>query len=170
MYSSGAKTRTETSHEGQTIIRIMDQANRVMWVVNPQEKQYVEMKGPQPQGRASDAVPPAGRPPMPDEPGHFCQEQQEGLTCQKLGTESVNGRQADKWEFIMAQRGRRMRSLVWLDQTLRIPVREESQFGTRELRELVEGPQPDHLFELPEGYTKVEVPQGRGQSPGGAPY
>lgn len=164
LYVGDGVMRTEMTRDGQTRITIVDHRRRVAWMLNPAKKEYVEMKGP---ARRPQAETPS-RTPLPDEPGHPCQEGKEGLACDKLGTEQVYGRTTDKWAFTTTEQGQTSRTVVWIDRTLRIPVREEIPGGyVRELRDMREGPPPADLFAVPQGYSKIDIPtQSRG-GPGG---
>lgn len=160
LYVSKNKMRQEAAQGGQTRITITDWEKNTVWILNPNRKEYVEMKGP---GGGTAA---GGRPPMPDEAGHPCQQPNSGLKCTKLGSESVNNRTTDKWEVIAIQGKDSFRSVMWVDQRLRTPIRAEFQGGAQsELRDVMEGPQPADLFVVPTDYKKVELPQGQPGAP-----
>ena len=164
LYVSKSKMRQEAVQEGQTRITITDGEKNTSWILNPDRKEYVELKGP----GAGPAA--AGRPPMPDEAAHPCQQKDSGLKCSKLGSETVNGRATDKWEVIAVQGKDSFRSVMWVDQRLRTPIRAEFQGGAQsELRDVTEGPQPADLFVVPADYKKVELPQRPPQGQAGAP-
>ncbi len=168
LYIGDGVVRTESSHEGQTRISITDYNRLIAWMLNPQKQEYVEMRGSAPSTSGE-----ASRPLMPDEPGSPCQAAREGFTCNKLGVETVNGRQTDKWEFITARRGQSMRAVFWFDRKLRTPIRKEFPGGyVSELRDIREGAQPAQLFTVPQGYKKIDLPtrqQGQGAGPAGRP-
>ena len=168
LYVSKSKMRQELVQDGQTRITISDADQGVAWILNPERKEYVEMKGPAPTGGPTAGA--AGRPPMPDEAGHPCQQQGSGLKCTKLGSESVNGRTADKWEVVATQGQETFRSIMWVDLRLRLPVKAEFPGGVlSELHDVKEGPQPPELFAVPADYKKVELPQRPAQGQGAAP-
>ena len=168
LYVGDGVVRTDSSHDGQTRISIMDKNRRIAWMLNPQKQEYVEMRGPAPSGPAESS-----QPSMPDDPGSPCQTAREGFTCNKLGVETVNGRETDKWEFIRTQRGQRMRAVFWFDRKLRTPIRKEFPGDyVSELRDIQEGVQPAQLFTVPREYKKIELPTqqpGQGAGPGGRP-
>ncbi len=160
LYVGDGVVRTESSHEGQTRVSIIDNKRRIAWLFNPEKKEYVERVGSRTgeQARPSQA-------PLPDEPGHPCQTGQGDLTCKKLGVESIGGRPTEKWEQIRTLQGQSMRAVFWFDRKLRTPIRREFPGGyVGELRDIKEGPQPAHLFTVPQGYTKIDLPT---QQPGG---
>ncbi|MBZ5682609.1 MAG: DUF4412 domain-containing protein [Acidobacteriia bacterium] len=79
----------------------------------------------------------------------------QGGTCRKVGSETVNGRSTIKYEGTRANGDV---GYVWLDPKLRFPVKWEGaheQGG--ELRNIQEGSQPSSLFEIPAGYTKMDM-------------
>lgn len=164
LYVGGDVMRTETTQDDQTRITIVDRERRVAWMLNPAKMEYVEMKGPA--RRPQEEAP--SRPPLPDGPGSACQEGRQGLTCDKLGTEQMNGRTTDKWAFTRTVQGQTSRSVVWIDPELRTSIREEFPGGyVRELRDIREGPPSADLFTVPQGYTKIDMPTQRGGDRGG---
>lgn len=84
-----------------------------------------------------------------------------------LGPETVEGRKVEKWEMTMtAPNQQPSRTFQWYDPELKLAVREEFPGGyVSELKAIRVGPQPDDLFSVPAGYTRVTPPQGGQQSP-----
>jgi hypothetical protein len=155
--------RSESEFQGQPRISIVDTASRVAWMLNPAKKEYVEMRA---QAGAAPGAATANRPPLPDEPGSPCQQDNKGFQCERLGMETVNGRNAEKWRFTATQGDQTMTSLVWVDKELRMPIRQELPGGAvSELKNIQVGPQPVRLFQVPPEYTRIEMPQ-RGQGQG----
>jgi hypothetical protein len=81
-------------------------------------------------------------------------ERNKGGTCHKVGNETVNGRSAVKYEG-MNSSGEA--SSVWLDPKLRFPVKWQGKSSAGELRNIQEGTQSASLFEIPAGYTKMDI-------------
>lgn len=80
-----------------------------------------------------------------------------------VGEEKVNDRQVEKWELVSSWDQRSASSFQWYDPVLKLAVREEGPGGMiNELRNIQAGPQPDHLFRLPAGYKKIDVPKQGG--------
>ncbi|MFZ0279224.1 MAG: hypothetical protein WA254_10695 [Candidatus Sulfotelmatobacter sp.] len=75
-------------------------------------------------------------------------------TCHKVGTETVNGRSTVKYETTNASGDV---SHFWLDPKLRFPVKWEGKSNSGELRNIQEGAQPAGLFEIPAGFTKMDL-------------
>ena len=53
-----------------------------------------------------------------------CTHLNQNITCKQLGTEEVNGRPAQKWEFENTAQEQSSKMLVWLDAERRMPVRQ----------------------------------------------
>lgn len=80
---------------------------------------------------------------------------QEGATCKKIGTESINGRTCDKWE--MTEKSGTKETL-WIDQKLHFPIKTQSSDGmTSEFTNIKEGAQDGSLFKVPAGYQKMDL-------------
>lgn len=164
IYVTDAGVRTEMGAGDQQRIMIVDKRNRIAWLLNPARREYVEMKG-------EDAGSAGASPPLPGDANSPC-NRAPGLTCNRLAHEAMNGRQSEKWEIVVTQGEQSMKSLVWVDRALGMPVREEMPGGqVRELRDIRLGAQPADLFRVPQGYRRIEMPkqsgQGAGQPPGG---
>ncbi len=77
-----------------------------------------------------------------------------------IGEESVNGRQAEKWEMIAMQPdGGRITSYHWYDPEIKMNIREQQPGGySRELVNIKIGAQPETLFAVPRGYNEIQAP------------
>jgi hypothetical protein len=73
-------------------------------------------------------------------------------SCTKMGSDSLNGRSAVKYEGVSNQGEK---SHIWVDTKLRCVVTDEAAAGF-ELRNIHEASQPASLFEVPAGYTKSD--------------
>jgi hypothetical protein len=78
------------------------------------------------------------------------------FTCKSLGSESVNGRAAHKWEVTTNDPDDKG-GTIWIDDRLHIMARTQGDNGAMEIRNIKEGPQPEALFEAPAGYKKISV-------------
>jgi hypothetical protein len=83
--------------------------------------------------------------------------QNHGNGCHKVGNENVNGRSTVKYEGTNSSGDV---SYFWLDSKLRFPVKWEGKSSKGEMRNIQEGAQPASLFEVPAGYTKMQLPAG----------
>ena len=86
----------------------------------------------------------------------------QGGTCHKVGSESVNGRGTVKFETTSASGDV---GHFWLDSKVRFPVKWDTKNSSGELRNIEEGAQPASLFEVPAGFTKMQIPGGMMQMP-----
>ena len=150
IYFGGQKTRFDMSGGGREMIMIHDAAKQTSYMLMPEQKMYMEMNAAM-QGRG---------PRMPDakpmDPTNPCSAN-EGFTCKKVGTETVNGRSCDKWEFT-SKNNPRENHTAWIDQKLHFPIKNVGASGdVWELQNLKEGAQAGSLFEVPSDYTKMDM-------------
>jgi outer membrane lipoprotein-sorting protein len=146
LYFAGQKVRMEMNAQGHDSIMISDQSRKVAYFVMTQQKMYMEMStdkpGPRrgPDWQAYDVANPCKT--MAD------------TTCEKIGTEVVDGRLCNKWKFTSTSSSR----TVWVDQKTGIPIKTLMSDGTTmELTNIKEGPQSAGLFEVPAGYQKMDM-------------
>lgn len=148
LFFNGDKVRMEMTTQGHSSVMISDQAKKTAYMLMPQQKMYMAMptdgaaaggrrRGPD--WRAYDAANPCAN--MPD------------TTCTKAGNETVNGRLCTKWQFS----GKANRT-VWIDQKTGIPIKTQMENGaTMDLTNVQEGAQAASLFEIPDGYQKMDM-------------
>jgi hypothetical protein len=86
--------------------------------------------------------------------GDWQKSQSQGGSCHKVGADSVNGRSTVKYESTNSSGEV---SHFWLDPKLRFPVKWEGKSSSGELRNIQEGAQPASLFEIPAGFTKMDL-------------
>ncbi len=82
------------------------------------------------------------------------QPRNDGGKCRKVGSDTVNGRSAIKYEATSANGDT---GYFWIDPKLRFPVKWQGKNASGELRNIQEGTQPASLFEVPAGYTKMDM-------------
>jgi len=75
-------------------------------------------------------------------------------SCRKLGSKANDGRSCDEYESV-TDRGHRQTMCVVAK--LHFPLRTVTDSAVAEMKNIVEGPQPDSLFVVPAGYTKKQV-------------
>lgn len=152
IYFGGKKMRTDMEARGRSISNIMDFDTKKYYTLLNDQKMYMEHDANQPAG-------PMGRGPrMPEikqyDASNPCANE-EGVTCKKTGTETVNGRNCDVWEF--TKDGKKERT-SWIDQKLHVPIKTVNEDGTTfELSNIKEGSQPASQFEIPSGYQKMDM-------------
>jgi hypothetical protein len=81
-------------------------------------------------------------------------DRNKGGTCHRVGSETVNGRSTVKYEGTDAKGES---STVWLDSKVRFPIKWEGKNDSGGLTNIQEGPQPASLFQVPAGYTKMDM-------------
>jgi hypothetical protein len=82
------------------------------------------------------------------------QAKNKGGTCHKVGSDTVNGRSTVKYEGTSANGDT---NTFWIDPKLRFPVKWQGKNNGGELRNIQEGSQASSLFEIPAGYTKMDM-------------
>jgi Domain of unknown function (DUF4412) len=82
------------------------------------------------------------------------QAKNKGGSCHKVGSETVNGRSTVKYEGTSANGDT---NTFWIDPKLRFPVKGQGKNNSWELRNIQEGSQASSLFEIPAGYTKMDM-------------
>ncbi len=126
MFVGDQRVRTEISHQGQQIIRITDKGRGIEWVLFPDRKEYMEQRLGGPGGKLTDTRATPVENPCGGMPG---------LTCRRLGEETISGRKAVKWEMIATHQKQTMKSTQWIDKERGIPLRQEMpDGGTMELK------------------------------------
>jgi len=88
-----------------------------------------------------------------------------------IGQEQVAGRKTEKWEIRMtAPDGKTMVTTEWYDPELEMAIKQEYPGGiVSELMDIRLGPQPDEVFAIPAGFTRMEMPQGGAPMPAPKP-
>jgi outer membrane lipoprotein-sorting protein len=148
LYFGGPKTRMEMTTQGHQSIMITDAQRKVTYMLMVDRHMYMEMsteaKGPRknPDWRTYDPANPCAN--MAD------------TTCERLGPGVADGRLCDKWKFSNNKNG--TSHTTWIDLKTGIPIRTETSEGTvMELTNIKEGAQSASLFEIPAGYTKMDM-------------
>ncbi len=146
-YIEGQKMRTEMSAP-VPMVTIVRMDKKTMWFLMPAQKMYME----QPIPTDPVAMTPGVLPP------DYKQEE--------LGEELIDGRMAKKIKASTVQDGKEFVMYSWVDKDTNLPLKmaAEDRSFSHEYRNLKAGDQDDALFEVPAGYTKMEVPV----IPGGA--
>jgi hypothetical protein len=132
---------------------IMDMTTESYIVLMPQQHMYMEMPASAMESRGMFAFFRSG------DVDNACSDwlklaTNKGGSCHKDGSETVNGRSTVKYEGINAKGES---STVWLDSKVRFPIKWDGKSGGGELRNIQEGSQPASLFQVPDGYTKMDM-------------
>ncbi|EGV33740.1 hypothetical protein ThidrDRAFT_0429 [Thiorhodococcus drewsii AZ1] len=84
----------------------------------------------------------------------------QSMELRMVGKETIDGRAVEKWEMTSAAPNQQpVKTFQWYDPELKLSVREEFPGGyVRELDRIQVGDQPDALFDIPAGYSRMESP------------
>ncbi|TNF98946.1 MAG: DUF4412 domain-containing protein [Gammaproteobacteria bacterium] len=118
MYVGQSVVRTEMEMGGRKMIQIMNMGTGTAWTLFPDSKTYYEMKSPPGGGQMNQA----------DTSQNPCAGMK-NMTCKNLGVETVNGRQANKWQISGKVSGQEFSSLQWIDKQRNWPIRTFHQDG-----------------------------------------
>jgi len=145
---------TESNQRGAGGAVLMDLTAQTAMVIMDQQHMYMEMPAQMASQRAVYNFFRTG------DADNACsdwaqQARNKGGTCHKVGTDTVNGRSAVKYE---ASNAEGKAGTFWIDPKLRFPIKWQNSNGsTGELRNIREGTQPANLFEIPAGYQKFDM-------------
>ena len=141
MYAKSGKFRYDLSGgQGMYTITRLD-LNKV-WAVMPVNKSYIEMTV-----RKGQESRPA--------------EKIEGEVNRKVvGNETIDGHPTTKYEITAKVNNRTIKTYQWWAQDINFPIKSAAIDGswTITYKDIKIGSQPDNLFELPAGYTKMVMP------------
>ncbi len=156
LYSGKGKWRMDMQMHGQQATMIFDGKSRLGYMLMPAQKMYMEVRP----GMAPN-VPKA----KPMDPSNPCADNPD-MTCTKAGTETVNGRSTERWEFA-SKKDPSQTYTAWVDKKLHFPIKTQTSSGDgMELTHIQEGEQPASLFEIPPGYTKFDMGGAAGMASG----
>jgi hypothetical protein len=75
-----------------------------------------------------------------------------------VGEESINGRRVERWRVLQYRDKTVIENEQWYDPQLNIAIRQVAQDGSfKALRNIQLGSQADALFELPQGYRRLDA-------------
>lgn len=139
-YMKGNKYRVEMEKQAQyTILR---QDKNITWLVMPEEKSYMEMPfDPKQKPKVEAKV--------------QCE-----VTRKLLGSETLNGHPAKKYEVTVKDAGKTDKHYQWIATDLNFPIKHAAVDGSwsveyRNIKKSV----PDNMFEVPPGYAKISMPK-----------
>ena len=147
VYVKGNKIRQEVVKEGEEAVIIMRLDKGIIWNLMPEEKIYMEM--PNLGDVANDP--------------EYIKKIEEMAEKKYLGKEKVNGYVCKKYKYIY--RDKSMGALTqWFSEKLNYPIKTEmgGQAGGMDMlieyKNIKEKGLQDSLFEIPPGYTKMQIP------------
>jgi hypothetical protein len=160
LYRGKDAVRLEPPEEGRGavngVVVIYDLARQVTYFLNPKLKTYVERPGSAAGGPVALFVP------LHDNPCASLPGISRDATCRKLGVETVNGRNTEKWQATQTRGSRTITEHAWVDSELHIAIKwQTSDQKTGQLENIHLASQAASLFALPSDYRKAEVPARR---------
>jgi outer membrane lipoprotein-sorting protein len=143
IYIKGDKARNEVQMAGSPGIQIMRPDKKVLWVVMPQQKAYMEMQFTKEHEQKMLKI-----------------SEQAKAKMKKVGTETVNGYECDKFETTVAHKGKSQKQNIWIAKNLGIPIKMVAEDGSfaMEYKDIKPEKLDDSLFEPPPGYRKMKIP------------
>lgn len=155
VYFGKDKIRFDTADSGDRGggVAIMDLTTQTFLVVMAKQHMYMEMPAQMMENRGIFHFFKSG------DVENACSEwlqlaANQGSTCHKVGHETVNGRETVKYEGTNAKGES---GTFWLDAKVRFPVKWQGKNNSGGLRNIQEGAQPESLFQVPDGYTKMDM-------------
>jgi len=149
-YFGGTKTRMDMQTPGGSVSNITDVTEKKFYMIMHDRRMYMEYDMNKPvMGRGNK--PAEIRQYDPNNPCSV----REGTTCKKVGSETVNGRACDKWEFM---KGGKLQDTEWIDKKLHVSIKTLHPDGSGfEMQNVKEGTQPASTFDVPSGYQKLDM-------------
>lgn len=144
IFVQDGKMRQEFIDESGQTITIVRPDQKLIWVIIPREKTYIEL------------------PLRARLPGQFIQMPPNPINKRHLGRETVNGYEADKYQLAVQGGGGLEFQTFWVAPQLGMPLKvvcNQRKFSI-EYRNIREGKQADRLFAVPPGYQKLASPKG----------
>ena len=145
IFVKGNMVRNEMKAGGETQISIIRPDKKMMWLIMPAEKSYMEMPlNPQASGQM------------------MIKQPAEQVEMKLLGKETVNGYETEKYETSVKHRGQAVKEYIWLSKKLGMPIKVAAVDGSHsmEYRDIKEGGVSEALFQPPQGYHKLQMPMG----------
>jgi len=144
IYVKGDKLRHEFVDERGHTVTIVRQDKKVIWVVLPPKKVYVEM-------------------PLKQElPGQFLQVPRHYIKKRRVCVETVSGYPVERIQLLVPGSLGPVVKTYWVSRKLGLPLKmecRERKFSV-EYKDIREGPVADRLFEVPPGFRKLTRPTG----------
>jgi outer membrane lipoprotein-sorting protein len=144
IYVQDGLMRQEFNDESGQTVTVVRPDKRVVWVILPRERAYMEL------------------PLKARLPGQFIQMPPDTVQKRLLGKETVNGYETEKYQ-VSVRNGEGLEfQTIWVAPKLGMPLKlvvDQRKFSM-EYRSIREGKQSDRWFALPPGYKKVASSQG----------
>ena len=142
-YVEGPLYRMDINEEGQEGYVLVNQSEGITRVVMPSDKMYMEMGSRDMMSMANDVF-------------QSIEQQKETYDTKLLGNETISGYECEKYQVIFDGN---VITTYWQSSQLEFPLKVISSAETEmvmELKNISEGDIDDSMFQIPEGFTKVE--------------
>jgi hypothetical protein len=143
VFVKGDKMRNEIEASGHPVINILRPDKKLVWIIMPQQKAYVE---------------------MPIHPGTKQQmmtlTEKQKANMKKVGSETIGGHACEKYETTMDHQGKPMKVYTWIATDLGVPIKVVAEDGSfsMEYKDIKPGEVAASQFEAPQGYKKIKMP------------
>ncbi|OGC11306.1 hypothetical protein A3K48_02160 [candidate division WOR-1 bacterium RIFOXYA12_FULL_52_29] len=141
MYMSGEKWRTETKAGKGEQIAIVRADKKVVWILMPDQKMYMEQKL------------------TPDKTMGMVEKTPGEVSRKKIGREKINGIDCDKYLITYKGEDGESKMYQWLSGD-KWPVKSAALDGSwsTEMKNIKKGGVSGKLFDIPAGYKKMPMP------------
>jgi hypothetical protein len=143
-YSENQFYRMDIEEEGQEGYVIVDRNEGITRVVMPAEKMYMEMSSTGMQSMSNDVF-------------QSIEKQKEQYETNLAGSETLSGYDCEKYEVLIDGN---VVSTFWQSADIEYPIKVISGANNdmvMELTNIEEGDVDDSLFQIPDGYTKMDM-------------
>jgi len=153
VFIKGTKQRMDIEQQGQKMSMVFDLSTKQSIMINHSQKMYMPLMAG------------AGQAPTAEWSEEAMQQFGE---YKKVGSETVNGYKCDKYELIFKDKAMG-KATHWITRKHKRPIKVTHTGGpggdmTMEYKNIQDGGVKDSVFEIPAGYTKMEIPgMGGGQ-------
>lgn len=138
---------------GGSHITVFDGDQVTMIMLMPQMQRYMKRVGTQEELGDEGPALVFG---SPEDADHPCQSEPD-TSCEKIGSDTFLGRAVDKYFVKDIEDGVPTESTIWFDRELQFPLKIEADDGSMEATSIEVGSQPDELFEIPPGYSEMNM-------------
>ena len=142
-YVEGPLYRMDIEEEGQEGYVIVNKSEGITRVVMPSDKMYMEMGSRGMMSMANDVF-------------QSIEQQKETYETNLLGNETISGYECEKYQIIFDGK---VITTYWQSSQLEFPLKVISGADNKmvmELKNISKGDVDDSMFQIPDGYTKVE--------------
>lgn len=156
VYVSKARIRVDTNSDGTGIGQIVNLEKKESWWIFYKIKTAEDLSATTVEFDSFPGVPkPSFYSTKPFDPEHNCRTVSTVTTCEKLGMETLNGRESQKMVIKDTIGATETTWLMWVDLTLDYPLKVQSNGTIVELKNIKLGPQPDSVFEIPADFKRT---------------